>query len=111
MISAEQIAYKLLEKFQEAITKGEYADLPHRQELAQALSILVDLRNNRFEQAISNACLFGYHLAKHGDLENIDAEITEEEQEELIKRCINCNSLTASGGTLKCKLEKCKYEK
>ena len=110
MTAVEKVAYKLLERFQQAITNGEYADLPHRTELAQALSILVDLRNNRFEQAISNACLFGYHLAKHDELENIDEEISEEEQMEQAKLCLQCKHLGNRAGALACKRDKCIYE-
>lgn len=109
-MTTEKIAYKLLQKFQQSLEQGEYKDLPYRQELAQALLILIDSRNDNFQQLVANIFYFGYHLAKHHGLEDLEQEISEEQQAEMIKRCINCNSLTASSGTLKCKLEKCKYE-
>ena len=76
-----------------------------------ALSILVDARKARIQDLVADVFRFGMYVIKHGDeVDNIEKEMTEEEQMERAKLCLQCNHLSSSGGTLRCKRDKCIYE-
>jgi len=103
---------RILDDFIRSLNDNDF-DIPHKQEVQEVLIILSDLTQHKYGTAIANAFKFGLYMAKRGEqvADEFDNESQYEKDMEQAKKCIQCDYIIWNGASLKCRLQRCKYEK